>query len=181
MGRSHAQAPYLNQIDIAVGGTGQFTRTVPYQDKSMVDSTTEAAGALLSVREHSHVWAGLEENYQYSHFYNTYSSPGTATLQSPVKMHELSAAYLIGSHSRAFAPFIALGGGALFFSKNASYQISPTGLVEVGVDLPTANPHFGLRIQGRGLFYQGQQIAPSTQKGPWLVTAEPSLNFYLRF
>ena len=180
-GQLHAQSQYLNEIDLAVGGTGQFTRMVPAQNSATDESTTEAAGALLSVREHPRVWAGLEENYQYSHFYDIYSSQTSTSTQLPVKMQEISAAYLIESQGRGFEPFIAIGGGALAFSSNGPYYLRPAGLLEAGIDLPNVNPHFGLRFEGRGLFYQGQLKANSNEKGPWLATVEPSLNFYVRF
>jgi hypothetical protein len=179
-----AQIYELHQTDVAVGGTGQLTTAVT-DGNGNHQTTTDSTGFLLSVREHPVAWAGVEVNYGFNHFSERFVTQGnTASANVPVSVHEATAAYLFHPHFRHLQPFVNVGGGALAFepTQNVSSQWRGTGLTEVGFDVPTSNPHFGFRVQGRALIYRGPNFNdPVVSSEKWVITTEPSLSAYIRF
>ena len=185
--RLHAQSFQGGNADISVGGTGQFTSALPYSQASAgQSSSSRAAGALLEVQEHPLTWAGLELSYRYSRFTESYQGTisNANALKVPLTGQEGTAAYLIHSHLRGFQPFVAVGGGALYLQQNGEVngQLRTAALLAAGLDLPTLNPHIGLRLQGRSLYYRAPTIGSNQlHSSSFEVSVEPAASIYLRF
>jgi hypothetical protein len=179
-----AQFYKLHEADVSVGGTGQLTTAVT-EGNGNHQRTTDSTGLLLSLRDHPLAWAGVEVNYGYNRFTEDFITKGDQIhARVPVNVHELSGAYMFHPHFLHLQPFVNIGGGALDFVPTArpGDQWRGIGLTEVGFDVPTSNPHFGFRVQGRALIYRAPSFdisAVATQK--WVVTTEPSLSAYIRF
>ena len=173
----------LHQLDLSVGGTGQFTTAVTNGNGNHA-ATLDSPGFLLSMREHPVAWAGIELNYGYNRFSERFTPLGGSTFTDvKTNVHEATAAYMFHPHFRHLQPFVNVGGGALGFDPPSwATQWRGAGLTEVGLDVPTSNPHFGFRVQGRGLIYRGPNFynkAFGTSK--WVVTSEPSVSAFVRF
>ncbi|HXB61977.1 MAG TPA: hypothetical protein VNU94_03890, partial [Acidobacteriaceae bacterium] len=97
---------------------------------------------------------------------------------------EVTGAFLFESHLRGIRPFLALGGGSIDFIPafaGLHNQWRATGLAEAGFDLP-AGRHFGVRVQGRGLFYRAPNFNNSAlQTRTWVATVEPTVGLYARW
>ena len=161
---------------------GQFTTPLTSSNASIVQGTTDSFGGLFSMREHPFPFAGVEFNYAYTEFTETYAA-STYTAKPHTDMHEATAAYLFHPHFFHFQPFLAVGGGGLDFvpylGKN---QWRGAGLVEAGFDIPTSNPHFGFKVQGRALIYRDPNYYQANLGSKtWVATTEPSLGTYYRF
>lgn len=176
-----------DQADFAVGATRQLTQSLTSNGPASV-WTTDSTGILASFRAHPMDSTGVELNYQYTQLNEQYSSPvggGVYVSTSvPTKFQEVSGAFLFESHMRGVRPFLALGGGSIDFSPTlAGYhnQWRGTGLAEFGFDLP-AGRHFGVRVQGRGLFYRAPNFNNSAlQSRTWVATVEPAASLYARW
>ena len=65
---------------------------------------------------------------------------------------------------------------------NGQNQWRGAGLVELGFDIPTSNPHFGFRVQGRELIYRAPNYnQPALASKAWVGTSEPALGAWYRF
>lgn len=124
-------------------------------------------------------------NYQYSSLSERFSANNGKPLANiPVAFHEGTAAYLFHPHFRHLQPFVGLGGGAIFFnpSNGVQYQYRGTGLLELGMDLPTHNPHLGFRLTGRSLLYRAPNFySASLSSSRWVSTEQPAASVYYRF
>ena len=183
---ARAQAYKIHNADVAVGGTGQFTPSITDQTNTPHQATTDSAGFLLSFRDHPVSWAGIELNYGYSSFSERFTSLASVSLESvPLSFHEAIAAYVLHSHRHGIQPFATVGGGALYFNPSPVHvytQLRGTGLVDVGADMLTSNPHFGFRIQGRSLYYRAPNFNnASIATSRWVATVEPSASVFMRF
>ncbi len=131
----------------------------------------------------------MELNYQYTQLTEAYNSPvgGGVFVRTtvPTSYREVTGAFLFESHMRGIRPFLSLGGGAIDFIPagvaGAHNQWRGTGLAEFGFDLP-AGRHFGLRVQGRSLFYRAPNFNNSAlQARTWVATVNPAGSFYVRW
>ncbi len=183
---AQAQYSYLkvHNTDIGGGAIGQFTTELPAGNSSSVtQNTQDSLGGMFTIRTHPVSWAGVEVNYGYTRYTQYYAAPGY-TARTKSDAHEATAAYMFHPHFRKLQPFVALGGGAIDFvpTLTGQNQWRGTGLVEVGLDIPTSNPHFGFRAQGRELIYRapnyGQSLLASRK---WVATSEPSFGVWYRF
>ena len=181
---AQAQFYKLHNADFGGGAIGQFTTplTSNYTPNNVVERTHDTVGALFTVRDHPFAFAGLEFNYAFNDFNATYQA---STYVAPTKIvsHEATAAYLIHPHFRKLQPFIGIGGGYTdFVPTSGQNQWRGTGLLEAGLDIPTSNPHFGFRIQGRELVYRAPNFyQPQLATKQWVSTEEPSVGVYLRY
>ena len=180
---SHAQFYKMHQVDLGVSAMSPFTRTLT-SDSVNQQYTTDTTGFLFSLKEHPVAWAGVEFNYGYSKYSQVYrATAGTANVKS--YNHEATAAYLFHPHVKHLQPFIAVGGGAVDFQPAGlpvANQWRGAGLVEVGFDLPTRNPHLGFRAMGRTLIYRAPNFnTPVISTGSWVATVEPAGGVYFRF
>jgi len=183
---AQAQVYKIHNADVAVGGTGQFTPSITDQTNTPHQATTDSAGFLLSFRDRPVSWAGIELNYGYSSFTEKFTSLASVPLENvPLSFHEFSAAYLLHSHRRGIQPFVAVGGGALYFNPSPVHvftQLRGTGLMDVGADMLTSNPRFGFRVQARSLYYRAPNFNnPSIATSRWVATVEPSASVFMRF
>ena len=174
----------IHNADIAGSGIGQFT-TVVNQNSTVTPETTDSFGGLFSIREHPVSWAGVELNYSFNKYTQTFvqTAAPAYTLRKQTEGHEATAAYMFHPHFKHLQPFINVGGGAIdFMPRTGQDQWRITGLLEAGLDIPTSNPHFGFRLQGRTLVYRtpnynNQSLATKS----WVSTEEPTFGAYYRF
>jgi hypothetical protein len=191
---AHAQVYKLHGAEISGGAVGQITTPLPAMNSSSIETNTnDSFGGFFSLRDNPVPWAGLEFNYsytEYSQFYTAYNGgniPYTATVHNDV--HEATAAYIVHPkykflHPLRSEPFISLGGGYLDFVPTGagSNQWRGTGLVEVGFDIPTSNPHMGFKVEGRELIYRQPDFnQPDLASRTWVATAEPAFGVYYRW
>ncbi len=186
--QANAQFYKLHNVDLSGGAIGQFTPTLT-SNSSITNTATESFGGIFSVREHPFSFAGVEVNYAYTELSERYSAPNTGavgsqyTARTQTDMHEATAAYLFHANIHHFQPYIAVGGGALdFVPKLGQNQWRGAGLVQVGFDIPTSNPHMGFRVMGRSLIYRAPNyFQPNLGSKSWVATVEPSLGVFYRF
>lgn len=174
--------------DLAIGVTRQFTQPMTSNGPASV-GTTDSTGLLVSLRSHPIFGTGVELNYQYTQLTEVYHSPigGGVFVNTavPTNFHEATGAFLFESHMRGVRPFLALGGGAIDFIPSnvagAHNQWRGAGLAELGFDIP-ATRHFGVRVQGRSLFYRAPNFNNNAlQSRTWVATVEPGVSLYARW
>ena len=173
----------IHNADIGGGAIGQFTTTLPAGNSSAVTNDTgNSFGGMFTFREHPVAWAGIEFNYAFNDYAQYYTAP-TYTARTRNTSHEATAAYLFHPHFRKLQPFVGVGGGYIDFVPNLGQnQWRGTGLLEVGLDIPTSNPHFGFKVQGRELVYrQPDFYQPIIAGRQWVATSEPSVGVWYRF
>ena len=185
-GSAQAQFYKLHNADIGGGAIGQFTTALPAQNSSNVQNfTTNSFGGMFTLRDHPVSWAGLEFNYGFTEYHQYYQTYPSGSAQTKNDAHEATAAYLFHPHFRSLQPFVAVGGGYIDFvpvSTGGQNQWRGTGLVEVGLDIPTSNPHMGFRMQGRELVYRAPDFYQSNLASrTWVATSEPSFGVWYRF
>ncbi len=181
---THAQVYKLHQVDLGLNATGPFTRVLT-SDSPNRQFTTDTTGFLFSLKEHPVSWAGVEFNYGYNQYTNVFRNHFGASARVKTVNHEATAAYLFHPHIRHLQPFVAVGGGAIDFvptGQAVANQWRGAGLVEVGLDIPTKNPHLGFRAMGRSLIYRAPNFnTPLISTESWVATVEPAGGVYFRF
>lgn len=183
-----APKPQHDVADFAVSATRQLTQPITPSYGPASVWTTDSTGLLAQFRAHPMEGTAVELNYQYTKLTEQYSSPvggGVVVNTSvPTKFQEVTGAFLFESHMRGIRPFLALGGGSIDFSPTVAgmhNQWRGTGLAELGFDLP-AGRHFGVRVQGRGLFYRAPNFNNAAlQSRTWVATVEPTAGLYVRW
>jgi len=192
---ANAQFYKLHGADIGGGAIGQITTPLPANNFTRVNQTsTDSFGGLFSLRDHPVPWAGLEFNYaftEYHQYYTDYNSSSAVigTLSAKNHVHEATAAYMFHPkahflHPLGVEPFLNLGGGYLDFVPvdQLTNQWRGTGLVELGFDIPTSNPHMGFRVQGRELIYRQPDFnQPNLASRTWVATSEPMFGVWYRW
>jgi hypothetical protein len=187
---SQAQFYKLHNADIGGSAIGQFTTPVTINNPAIVQNTSDTFGGEFTLRDHPVAWAGIELNYAYTEFNETYSFTGNGinstsyTNKIRTDAHEATAGYLFHPHFRKLQPFVTIGGGSIdFVAQPVGHdQWRGTGLVELGFDIPTSNPHMGFRVQGRSLIYRAPNFSqPLLASKSWVVTDEPSFGAWYRF
>ena len=184
---ANAQIYKLHNADVGIAATGQLTTTLT-SNTNVIQQTTNSPGLVFTLRDHPVAWAGVEFNYGFTRYSQRFHYPVTGStaygdISDSNSVHEATAAYLFHPHFRHLQPFIGIGGGALdFVPTQGSNQWRGAGLLEAGLDIPTRNPHFGFRVQGRSLVYRAPNfnIVGASSKS-WVVTPEPSGGVYIRF
>jgi len=183
---AQAQFYKLHNADIGGGAIGEFTTQLPAGNPSTItDNTNNAFGGMFTLRDHPVPWAGIEFDYAYSEYGRRISSAVPPySNEVHTDQHEATAAYLFHPHFRKLQPFIALGGGYIDFvpSLAGTNQWRGTGLAEVGFDIPTSNPHFGFKVQGRELVYRAPDFNQTNLASrKWVASSEPSFGVWYRF
>ena len=186
-GVAQGQIYKLHNADVGVAATGQFITTLT-TDAAPVQKTTWSPGFIATLREHPVAWAGIEFNYGFTRYSQRFSYPvaGSTALvnfNQPNSVHEFTAAYLFHPHFRHLQPFVGIGGGYQLFNPNTGQnQWRETGLLETGLDIPTSNPHFGFRVQGRALVNRAPNFYNSAiSSRSWVVNTQPSAGAWIRF
>lgn len=167
----------LHNIDLGAGITGQYSASLPFSASDSLSASSPSFAPVVDFRYHPHSWIGLDIAY-----HQTATSEVNAEPTAAVHFKEVSATYLMHSHSRNLQPFIGIGGGALFSSTGTDQtDIKTAGVLDAGFDIPLANPHLGLSAEARGLFYKQAASYTSAMAEGWKVLAEPSVRVYVRF
>ena len=171
----------LNSMEIGGGVIGERTSVLPTNNASVPQTTTNALGGVISVKDRPFSWAGFELNYGLSEFSEKFSA--TPSFRVKTAMHEGTGAVIF--HPRLFQlrPFVAIGGGYLVFAPTQGRsQWRATGLGEIGLDIPTPDPHVGFRVQGRVLVYSAPNFY-NTGLGTanWVATTEPMVGAWYRW
>ena len=205
--RAHAQFYKLKGASVSVGATGPVDKTLvsnPVSGTYLVPNsaggnlfttvsnqsqqTTDHVGLITSLQFHPKPWAGVELNYgfrTYSEVYSfNYSSVVTAqSVHVRTASHEATGAYEFHPKHIPFQPFVNVGGGAIdFIPTSGPNQWRGAGLLEAGFDLPTHNPHFGFRVEGRSLYYRAPNFNnPALSSRAWRATVEPAISTFYRF
>jgi hypothetical protein len=190
---AHAQFYKLHDADVGVSATGQFTTDITSQTISSTgavlphQATTTSPGVVVTLRDHPFAWAGVEFNYQFTRFSERYTAyprnQGPQNFNIPVSIHEATGAYLFHPHFRHLQPYVGVGGGAIDFRPSAGpNQWRGAGLFEVGLDIPTSNPHFGFRVGARSLIYRAPNFNNSLiSSSRWVATDEPQAGTWIRW
>jgi len=179
----HAQYYPVQNTDLSIGGAEQFTTPITTQVSQLYQATTRSTAILASVKEHPSAFAGFEVNYQYDALSDAHETANSSSTPAPTSMQECSGGYLIHARLGSLQPFLAVGGGELYFENpnGAKGDFRTTGLLDFGVDIPFPNQHLGVTLQGHTLYYHALAPVSEMQSTNWVATTEPSMAFYLRF
>ena len=180
---AHGQFYKIHNGDVGGSAIGQFTTPLTTSNPAIQQNTTSSFGGLFSFREHPLPFAGIEFNYAFTEFSETYTA-SAYTARTKTDVHEATAAYLFHPHFRKLQPFIGIGGGSLDFVPTGfgNNQWRSTGLLEAGFDIPTSNPHFGFKVQGRTLIHRAPNYQqPNLGSKTWVATNEPTFGTWYRF
>jgi hypothetical protein len=188
----------LSRIDLSVVGVGVFnssskgTATVNGVANTPVAlSPGNTAGALVTLRYVVSPLVGIEANYGYARYTDTFT-PFGANANAGVQQNasEYSFGYVAHTRKEHFgvSPFASAGLGTTVFrptpgggqalpeQARASYYFS------IGAETTVLSPHFGVRALYRQTFY----LAPDFETNYLTIkqrtsTAEPGFGFFLRF
>jgi hypothetical protein len=181
---ANAQFYKLHDADISGGAIGQFTTILPAGNASNVTlNNKNSLGGMISIRDYPAPWAGLEFNYAYTEYGSTIAGPNYSQ-NVHTDAHEATAAYLFHPKFMKLKPFLAVGGGYIDFvpSYAGQNQWRGTGLVELGFDINTPNPHLGFKVQGRELIYRSPDFYQTDLASrQWVATSEPMVGVWYRF
>ena len=189
----------LEKFDLGVSGIGEFT---PSNSGTNLFGQTVAAvpsntlGALVELRYTKSPLIGVEFNYSYARYNDTYNvGSGPLSLQSPYqlgvqsKVTEYSLGYL--GHGPVLGGFKTFGGaglGAIEFKPTTTggQGVQPevrTGFYyTVGVDKPLFSENFGIHAFFRQTFYGAVDFNENyLATGARSISTEPGVGFYLRF
>jgi outer membrane immunogenic protein len=178
-----------SRSDVAVGGTGWFTKDT--NGNGVSQSTTNSGGFLASYRYQFGGFSAVGFDYGFTRNSQVFNTSSFLFAQQQASVHEFTGEYIFKMHHRwKVDPFLMAGGGALFFSPiTASTQSIPlasertqgTFLYGLGADYKLMGP-VGVRVQYRGLIYKAPDFASTTfSTGSWTHTAEPMVGLTLRF
>lgn len=190
-------------MDFAINGLGEFTNTVqgtnytgvvPTQTPSTVSAKpSTTVGALITLRYTKSRWVGLEANFDYARYTETFSSPAFVNFFQPltpqVNADEYSFGYLV--HPGTFYgihTFASAGSGSIAFNptkgggEGLPHQARQVYYWEGGGEAPLFGSNFGVRVQFRQQYY----LAPDFEENYLLIkkhalTTQPGFGFYLHF
>jgi hypothetical protein len=186
----------LGRIDLGVNGVGSFNRptsgtvivnTVPTTVKLSPGNTL---GALVTLRYTKSPFVGLEFNYGYARYTQTFTPFGAQPVGG---VQQNSTEYTLGyvAHPRdifGVHPFIAGGGGAIAFrpTPGGGLGLPPQArgayYYALGAEKNVFSPHFGVRVQFRQVFFTAPDFfANYLATGKRTTTFEPGVGFFLRF
>jgi hypothetical protein len=152
---------------------------------------SNTAGAVVSLRYTVSPWFGLEFNYGYSRYTQTFtpfgSQPNGGVQQNA---SEYTFGYVVHAKKQYFGltPFASGGAGTTVFRPTPGgglalpEQARATYFASVGAETTVLSPHFGVRAQYRQLFFK----APDFETNYLTIqqhttTYEPGFGFFLRF
>jgi hypothetical protein len=188
----------LSRIDLSVVGLGIFnkdsngTATVNGKPNTPVNlSPGNTAGALVTLRYTASPFVGLEFNYGYARYTDTFtpfgSQPNGGVQQNA---SEYTFGYVVHARKQYFGltPFASGGAGTIVFRPTPGgglalpEQARAVYYGSVGVETTVLSPHFGIRAQYRQIFFK----APDFETNYLTIqqhttTYEPGFGFFLRF
>lgn len=195
------------QTDVAASIYGAFSQST--SGNNILQSPSNAAGALVEVRHISNPLVGYEATYAFNRANQSYTN---ASVVCPVGVvpqcnqvygavsanaHEVTADWLVSLKLLNIRPFALAGGGVLLnLPQKGTYSGSsvptPTSLATssstkavfvygAGLDW-TLLPHLGLRFQYRGNVYKAPALANAfSSTGAFTQTSEPTIGAFFRF
>jgi hypothetical protein len=191
----------LARTDLAIVGIGVFNQasngvanvsTATSQQPTPVNlSPGNTAGALVTLRYIVSPFVGLEANYSYARYTDTFTPFGSqANGGVQQNASEYSLGYVIHSRKQYFGltPFASGGAGTTVFRPTPGgglalpEQARATYYGSVGVETTVLSPHFGIRAEYRQVFFK----APDFETNYLTIqqhttTFEPGFGFFLRF
>jgi hypothetical protein len=192
----------LSRIDLGVIGVGIFNKTsngfatVDGQPQTPVNlSPGNTAGAVVTLRYIVSPFVGLEGNYGYSRYVDTFTPFGTIVTPPSSggvqqNANEYTLGYVVHTRKQYFGmtPFASGGAGTTVFRPTPGgglalpEQARATYYVSVGAETTVLSPHFGIRAQYRQVFFK----APDFETNYLTIqqhttTYEPGFGFFLRF
>jgi len=200
-----AQAPEtpfqraMEKVDFGVSGVGQFTPSnsgTNYINQSVAAVPSNTLGALVELRYTKSPLIGIELNYSYARYNNTYSVGSGVLPSQPAyvfavqsKVNEYSMGYIgHGPTIGGLKTFAGGGLGALEFkpTSGGGQGLPPevrTGFYyTVGADYGFNEDKFGVRAYFRQLFFGAVDFNQNyLATGARSITTEPGVGFYLRF
>ena len=187
----------LARIDLSVVAVGVFnssssgTAIVNAQPTTVNLSPGNTAGAVVTLRYIGSPWFGLEGNYGYSRYTDTFT-PFGAQPNGGVQQNasEYTLGYVVHAKKQYFGmtPFVSGGAGTSVFRPTPNGglalpdQARATYYYSVGAETTVLSPHFGIRAQFRQVFFK----APDFETNYLTIqqhtsTYEPGFGFFLRF
>jgi hypothetical protein len=187
----------LNRLDLAVSGVGIFnnsstgTAVVNGVPTTVSISPGDTLGALVTLRYIVKPLVGLEFNFGYSRYTNTFSPFGAQTTGGVQQnAREYTLGYVAHTPHPYFGvtPFLAVGAGTTAFrpttygGESLLEQARATYYYAVGAETTIGSPHFGVRGQFRQAFF----LAPDYGQNYLTIlkhtsTFEPGFGFFVRF
>jgi hypothetical protein len=187
----------LSRIDLSVVASGIFNKdsngfaVVNAANTAVNLHPGDTVGPLATLRYVKSPFVGLEFNYGYARYTDTFTPFGS---QSSAGVQQNAAEYTFGyvAHSRrqyfGLTPFASVGAGTTDFrptpggGEGLSNQARATYYYSVGVETTVLSPHFGVRAQFRELFFK----APDFETNYLTIqqhttTYQPGFGFFLRF
>jgi len=77
---------------------------------------------------------------------------------------------------------LAMGGGEVALNGGLMTLARSAGLAEAHLDIASPNSKFGVRVQGRAMYYRSPLMAtPWISTANWVVTERPAISAYYRF
>jgi hypothetical protein len=187
----------LARIDLGVSALGIFnldsngTAIVNAKPTAVNLSPGDTAGALVTLRYVGSPWFGLEANYGYSRYVDTFT-PFGAQANAGVQQNasEYTLGYVVHAKKQYFGmtPFASGGLGTTAFRPTPGgglalpKQARATYYYAIGAETTVLSPHFGIRAQFREVFFK----APDFETNYLTIqqhttTFEPGFGFFLRF
>lgn len=203
--QSTALGRQLDRVDFSINGIGEFNGSgsgVPKSGPTDINgqpltvhlSTGNTLGVLLNLRYTKSAYFGLEGNYSYARYTETFtpfgspSTGGAPTAGVQTNADEYTLGYVIHP-PKLFnvQPFVSAGLGTIAFrpttfgGQSLREQARMAYYYSLGVD-DALSPHFGLRAQFRQAFF----LAPDFGQNYLTIlhhtsTFEPGFGFYIRF
>jgi outer membrane immunogenic protein len=178
------QEEFTHKQEVTVLGFGSFLKGTT--SNGVRNDAENTGGALASYRYFFNQHHGVEVNYAFSSFRDSYGSASSLTSHD-TRSHEISAAYVFRfSPIKRITPFVEAGiGGLVFDPKNfsgASTQTRASFIYGGGADLSLSS-HLYVRAEYRGLVYNSPTWGVTALNGLDRVThaAEPALGIGYRF
>jgi len=189
----------LEKVDLGVSGIGEFTPSnsgTNLFNQSVAAVPSNTLGALVQLRYTKSPLIGLEFNYSYARYNDTFSvGSGPLPSQQPYqlgiqsKVNEYSLGYVAhGPVLAGLSTFAGAGLGAIEFKPTTTggQGVQPevrTGFYyTIGVDKPLFSDSFGVRAFFRQTFYGAVDFNENyLANGARSISTEPGVGLYLRF
>jgi hypothetical protein len=186
----------LARIDLGVSAIGQFNKDVSgvvpnngsaTRNSTVSESAGNTAGAYVNVRYIAKPYAGLEFNYTYARYTETFN---VSPYQIQTGVNEYSFGYVITPRHQILGlqPFVSLAAGSTRFrptkggGQSAPTQWRATYSYNIGLQKEFGDSHFGARIAFRQAFFKAPDFLLNYLTiNQQTTTYEPTIGFFARF
>jgi len=184
----------MEKLDLGVSGIGEFTPNYSGNNlfnQSVSAVTTNTLGALVELRYTRSPLIGIELNYSYARYNDTFNVGAQPPYQfaSQSKVNEYSLGYV--GHGPTFSgikTFAGAGLGAIEFKPTSAggqgvqTEVRTGVYYTLGVEKSLFSDNFGLRAFFRQTFYGAVDFNENyLATGARSISTEPGVGFYLRF